>query len=282
MKRMNHLKVFGIVVAVFTILITIGYTVQRDTSSLPSRMIRDGVSFVQRGYVGVVGTAKGLAINVKDLFDTYEENRLLRQQLFNEQVLSIELEQLKIENESLKELLEIRETLNDFETINAVTIGRNPDQWHNFITIDKGSQEGVEVDMAVLSKEGYLIGRVIEVNQISSRVQLNNYQNTTSKVAAIVSGEPESFGILQGYDSLTGELIMTGVDRDIEIEEGAQVITSGLGGVTPSGLLIGYVDRTEISAEGLTQTLYINSGMDYNSLDFVILVSRKAVSLGDD
>jgi len=279
---MNHLKVFGIVVAVFTILITIGYTVQRDTSSLPSRMIRDGVSFVQRGYVGVVGTAKGLAINVKDLFDTYEENRLLRQQLFNEQVLSIELEQLKIENESLKELLEIRETLNDFETINAVTIGRNPDQWHNFITIDKGSQEGVEVDMAVLSKEGYLIGRVIEVNQISSRVQLNNYQNTTSKVAAIVSGEPESFGILQGYDSLTGELIMTGVDRDIEIEEGAQVITSGLGGVTPSGLLIGYVDRTEISAEGLTQTLYINSGMDYNSLDFVILVSRKAVSLGDD
>ena len=284
MKRMNHLKVFGIVVAVFMILITIGYTVQRDTASFPARIIKDGVSIVQRGYIGVVGNVKGLFTNVSDLFQTYEENQRLRQQMFNYQALRAEMNQVKSENDSLRTLLETEtgETLTQFNSIIATTVGRDMDTWHDFILINKGSRQGIEEDMAVLSKEGYLIGRVTQVNEISARVQLNNYQNVTSKVSAVVSGKPDAMGLLQGYDFITGELIMSNVDRDIEIEEGDQVVTSGLGNIFPSGLLIGYVDRSEVSNDGLTQTLFLTSGKDYNNLDFVILIDRKAVRAEND
>ena len=61
-----------------------------------------------------------------------------------------------------------------------------------------------------------------------------------------------------------------------------QVVTSGLGNIFPSGLLIGYIERAEVSTDGLTQTLYLSSGKDYNNLDFVILIDRKAVRLEND
>ena len=282
MKKMNHLKVFGIIMIIFTLLITIGYTMQRDTALLPARIITDAVSIVQRGYIGVVDRANGLITNINHLFRTYEENELLRAQMYNEQMIRLERDQLRAENDSLKELLETGETLTDNEKMMAGVIGRNLDQWQDFITINKGSQDDVEVDMAVLSREGYLIGRVIEVNQVSSRIQLINYQNTTSKVAAVINGKPDSIGgLLQGYDSVSNELVVTNIGRDVEVEEGDEVITSGLGGVIPSALLIGYVERVEISADGLTQTLYLSREGNFNNLDFVILISRRAVSADD-
>ena len=288
MKKMNHLKVFGIIVVIFMILITIGYTVQRDTATLPARVVKDGVSIVQRGYVNVVSNFKGVITNMNDLFQTHEENQRLRQQMFNYQALRAEMNQLEAENESLKTAIETLgagetgETLTQFDTTIATTIGRDIDTWHDFLIINKGERQGVEVDMAVLSKEGYLIGRVTQVNEISSRIQLNNYQNVTSKVSAVISGKPESIGLLQGYDFSTGELVMINVDREIEVEEGDLVVTSGLGNIFPSGLLIGYVERSELSINGLTQTLYLSSGKDYNNLDFVILVNRKAVRAEND
>jgi len=255
---------------------------QRDTALLPARIITDAVSIVQRGYIGVVDRANGLITNINHLFRTYEENELLRAQMYNEQMIRLERDQLRAENDSLKELLETGETLTDNEKMMAGVIGRNLDQWQDFITINKGSQDDVEVDMAVLSREGYLIGRVIEVNQVSSRIQLINYQNTTSKVAAVINGKPDSIGgLLQGYDSVSNELVVTNIGRDVEVEEGDEVITSGLGGVIPSALLIGYVERVEISADGLTQTLYLSREGNFNNLDFVILISRRAVSADD-
>ena len=283
MRKMNHLRTFGIVFSIFMILLTIGYTVQRETTFLPVRMITDGVSVVQRGYIGLVGSVNGVFTNVSDLFEAHEENKLLREQMINNQMLRLERDQLEAENNSFRVALDVGATLSDFDPMFAMTIGRNLTTWDDFIVIDKGQQDDIEVDMAVLSKEGYLIGRVIEVNQFSSRVQLNNRQNTTSRVPALVNGKSDSIGsLLDGYDSSSESLVVNMVPRDVEIEEGDSVITSGLGGVIPSGLLIGYVDRIEMGAEGLTQTLYLTNETNYNNLDVVILVKREAVRSDND
>jgi len=280
MKGINHLKIFGVVVFVFVLLITIGFTMQDNrTSTLPERVVRDGMTVVQSGYLSVADSTRRLVSSVRDLFHTFEENQLLRQQLFNYQSLNARTIQLEAENASLRELLETGDTLTGIQTMNATVIMRDTTTWHNFILINQGSLDGVEVNMAVLSQQGYLVGQVTEVYDRSARIQLLNYQNQSSNVSASVEEVPGATGLFQGYDAINGELIMTLVPRDLEIEEGSRVITNGLGGVFPAGLLIGYVDRAELATGGgLTQTLYLHSGADFNQLDFVILVKRLAVS----
>lgn len=276
MKGINHLKVFGVIVAVFIVLITIAYTMDYSrTSTLPERAVKDGMTLVQGGYVGIVGRARQLVLDSRNVFHTFEENRVLRQQMYNYHALEARTQQLEQENASLKALLDTGPSLLDFESLNATVIMREPHHWQDFIIVNRGQVHGVELDMYVMSKEGYLIGRVVDVFENSSRVQLVNRQNQLMKVPAVVSGT-EAYGILHGFDSSLQELVMTVFERDIEISEGDTVITSGQGGVAPRGLLIGTVTRTETSADGLNQIVYMESGTNYNSLDFVVLVSRLA------
>ena len=283
MKGVNHLKVFGIIVIVFMTLITIGYTMNQETRNpLPERVIKDGMTVVQSGYTGIVEGVKRFLTNINDLFHTYEENKLLKQQMYNYEALEVYTNQLEEQLASLEELQETRASLTNYQTINATTVMRNVDQWHDFIVINKGSQQGIQENMAVLSKEGFLIGKVISVNELSAKVKLIKNQDFGSKVSAIIDGKDDSIGTVEGYDYIEDELVMTQVSKNVTVEQGDAVITSGLGGVYPRSLLIGYVDRVEVSKDGLTQTLYLKGEKNYNNMDYVIVVLREAVVPGNE
>ncbi|MBQ1785298.1 MAG: rod shape-determining protein MreC [Turicibacter sp.] len=283
MKGVNHLKVFGIIVIVFMTLITIGYTMNQETRNpLPERVIKDGMTVVQSGYTGIVEGVKRFLTNINDLFHTYEENKLLKQQMYNYEALEVYTNQLEEQLASLEELQETGASLTSYQTINATTVMRNVDQWHDFIVINKGSQQGIQENMAVLSKEGFLIGKVISVNELSAKVKLIKNQDFGSKVSAIIDGKDDSIGTVEGYDYIEDELVMTQVSKNVTVEQGDAVITSGLGGVYPRSLLIGYVDRVEVSKDGLTQTLYLKGEKNYNNMDYVIVVLREAVVPGNE
>ena len=283
MKGVNHLKVFGIIVIVFMTLITIGYTMNQETRNpLPERVIKDGMTVVQSGYTGIVEGVKRFLTNINDLFHTYEENKLLKQQMYNYEALEVYTNQLEEQLASLEELQETGASLTSYQTINATTVMRNVDQWHDFIVINKGSQQGIQANMAVLSKEGFLIGKVISVNELSAKVKLIKNQDFGSKVSAIIDGKDDSIGTVEGYDYIEDELVMTQVSKNVTVEQGDAVITSGLGGVYPRSLLIGYVDRVEVSKDGLTQTLYLKGEKNYNNMDYVIVVLREAVVPGNE
>jgi len=283
MKGVNHLKVFGIIVIVFMTLITIGYTMNQETRNpLPERLIKDGMTVVQSGYTGIVEGVKRFLTNINDLFHTYEENKLLKEQMYNYEALEVYTNQLEEQLASLEELQETGASLTNYQTINATTVMRNVDQWHDFIVINKGSQQGIKENMAVLSKEGFLIGKVISVNELSAKVKLIKNQDFGSKVSAIIDGKDDSIGTVEGYDYVEDELVMTQVSKNVTVEQGDAVITSGLGGVYPRSLLIGYVDRVEVSKDGLTQTLYLKGEKNYNNMDYVIIVLREAVVPGNE
>ncbi|MGL4336857.1 MAG: rod shape-determining protein MreC [Turicibacter sp.] len=278
MKGVNHLKVFGIIIFVFMSLITIGYTMNQETlNPIPERIVKDGVSVVQGGYTGIVTGAKRLLTNVYDLFHTYEENKVLKQEMYNYESLNVYANQLEEQIKSLEEMLDTGKSLTGYQTTSATTVMRNVDQWHDYIVINKGSSQGIKQDMAVLSKEGFLIGKVITVNEVSAKVKLIKNQDFGSKVSALIDGKENSIGTVEGYDYKSDELVMTQVSKDVEVLEGDAVITSGLGGVYPKALLIGYVDRIEVSTDGLTQTLYLKGEKNYNNMDYVIIVEREAV-----
>ena len=199
--------------------------------------------------------------------------------MYQYESLEVYTHQLEEQLASLEDLQQTGTSLVAYETINATTVMRNVDQWHDFIFINKGSKQGMKENMAVLSKEGFLIGKIISVTDFSSKVKLIKNQDFGSKVSAIIDGKEGSIGTVEGYDYTTDELVMTQVSKDVKVDKGDKVITSGLGGVYPKSLLIGYVDRIEVSKDGLTQTLYLKGEKNYDNMDYVIVVAREAVTI---
>jgi rod shape-determining protein MreC len=275
-KKVNQFKTFLIVTVILAIFSTIIFTMRSDSNNIVIRTLNDGISTVQRVFVGAAHSINNFWKSTFDIFEANDENQRIRERMYNYEMLKISHTLLEEENEELRRMLGISKTLNDFDQIAAVTIGRDPNNWHHFLTLNQGSQHGVEVGMAVLSVDGYLVGQITEVNQISSRVHLIKTHNQI-RPHAMILGVSGSYGSLHGYDPETNELIMMHVNRDVEIEIGAQVITTGMGNVFPRGLLIGTISRYEISSDQLTQTIFLENSVDYDNLNFMFIISREMV-----
>ncbi len=153
------------------------------------------------------------------------------------------------------------------------------DGWGQRIRIDKGRRHGLRVDAPVLAPEG-LVGRIVQVSASSADVLL--ITDTNSRVGCAFSPPiPSARGILQGggRDSGTGPrlqllhtiepLRMAYLGRELEIPPGAEVVTSGLGGVYPPGLRVGRVVRTEVEDGALYQRAEVAPHVDFASLRWV-------------
>lgn len=122
-----------------------------------------------------------------------------------------------------------------------------------------------------------LIGRVVEVNRTSSKVEMLSTANKSSdRIAAAVEtkGEKEVNGIITGYDEKTGDLILGELNTDTAIKKGDEVVTSGLGGMTPKGLLIGKVASVKKDDYGLANTVYLDPAANLNDVTVVTVISR--------
>lgn len=279
MKKINQFKTFVIVAIIATILGIITLTMTMDTNHMIVRVLNDGISTVQNAFVNVAHDIRNFGQSTFDLFETHEENQRLRAEMYAVEIVNIELELWREEALLLREMVGIDETLIDFERISAVTIGRDINSWHDFITVNRGTVHGVELGMAVVSPEGFVIGRVTDASLVYSRFHLLKPHNSDIRAHVQVLGVRGSEGTLDGYDAETGELVVRQVRRDVEVEVGDKVITSGLGGVFPRGLLAGYVTRYEI--DGLTQTLFLENHVEYDDLRFVFIIKR-AMTDADD
>ncbi|ALV20835.1 MAG: rod shape-determining protein MreC [Carnobacterium sp.] len=216
---------------------------------------------------------------VDDLKNTYKENQLLKSKIDRLYETEVELSDLKQDNQKMKEQLELQDTLSNYQKINGTVISRNPDNWIDQVVVDRGSQSGITIGLSVMADNG-LIGRVIEVSPTSSKVQLiTTLDQNNNRVAASVSSE-EGFvhGVINGYDAETNRLIMKQITTDVTLKTGDQVMTSGLGGVSPSSLLIGTVDEVKLDAHGLSQEAYVTPASDLNDIRYVTFIQRTAES----
>ncbi|MGL4521927.1 MAG: rod shape-determining protein MreC, partial [Bacilli bacterium] len=143
--------------------------------------------------------------------------------------------------------------------------------------IDKGERDGIQKDMAVITADG-LIGKVKSVSQFSSTVQLVSSADRTNKVTAVVQGKDNIFGLIEGYDEERQQLVFQKIPADAKVKKGQTVITSGLGGVFPRGLIIGVVAEVTEDSYGLTQTAYIDPAANLYDINEVVVVERKLQS----
>ena len=176
--------------------------------------------------------------------------------------------ELENEVDSLKKVLELNHSLSGFEYVNATVLSRNVSYWLNNIVIDKGSNDSIKKNNAVITTDG-LIGKVTMVEKNSSVVKL--LTSATYKVSVSVGNK---YGILEDYDSKDKYFKVTGIDRDVAVEIGDEVTTSGLGGVFPSGIKIGKVSKIKNDNYGTSKLVYVETEQDFNSIRYVVVLEN--------
>ena len=248
-------------------------------SNIVSQGVNDVTNILGRMLAYPANSVNDFMESISNLTNTYQENQTLKQKVETIYELEVQLNDLKKDNEKMKEALKLQDTLNDYTLINATVIARNPDTWRDIVTINKGSNDGLTPQMSVMSDNG-LVGKVLDVNPTSARVALlSNNDNTLVRVAAMIQGEKESiYGTLTGYDYEKNILIMSQIQATQEIKVGDKVVTSGLGGVSPSSLYIGTVEEVAMDRFGLYKEVRIKPAADTNDVRYVTVVKRTSES----
>ena len=258
------------------LLITFSLTVG---SNIVSQGVNDVTNILGRMLAYPANSVNDFMESISNLTNTYQENQTLKQKVETIYELEVQLNDLKKDNEKMKEALKLQDTLNDYTLVNATVIARNPDTWRDIVTINKGSNDGLTPQMSVMSDNG-LVGKVLDVNPTSARVALlSNNDNTLVRVAAMIQGEKESiYGTLTGFDHEKNILIMSQIQATQEIKVGDKVVTSGLGGVSPSSLYIGTVEEVAMDRFGLYKEVRIKPAADTNDVRYVTVVKRASES----
>lgn len=250
----------------------------RDHASLPEQLVKDVVGFGQSVFSKPTKYVTGIFNNVESLQNTYDENKRLKARLEDYASLQGEVNDLALENKELRSIVDKEEDLRAFDPIQSTVIARNPDQWEEKVIIDKGDMHGVEVNMAVITSQG-LIGKVILTTPYTSTVELLSTQNPNYRVSAVIADKEEVFGLIEGYDEKRKELILKRIDSEFEVKKGQKVMTSGLGGIFPKGVLIGEVTEVTTDDYGLTKLAYVKPAAGFSILDHVIISKRSITNI---
>ena len=215
--------------------------------------------------------------DINYLEDTFKENKRLKEKVDSLAESQAELSVLREENVQLKSELDLQSSLTEYSTMTGTVISRNPDAWVDQVIVDRGSMDGLERGMSVMSKNG-LVGRISEVSPTSSKVTLLSTTAPSSILTSteIMQEEETIFGVLTGFDLERNELVMEQITSEAAIEIGKEVITSGLGGLVPRGLLVGTITEISLDSQGLGQRVYIEPATDFTDIQFVTIINRIA------
>ena len=200
-----------------------------------------------------------------------QENIRLRAENDRLRQLERALTETVAENQRLQRLFHLASHAN-LLTLSARVIGRDASNWWKTIQLDRGSDDGVRVNCPVLNADG-LVGKVISVTRGESRVLL--LLDPNCKVSALLQKTRE-MGVIAGLEagfSRAPRCRMTFVERNAKVAPGQAVITSGLGGVFPKGILIGTVTDAHLNAQtGMYQDVDVKPAVDFTRLEEVVVV----------
>ena len=258
-KKKKNIKLYIISTIIIILLLLISFNLNRN------------YSFIEKPFKDLSTQVNKLLIQPFTLFSKEKGIDQSKSYLIQKE----KNESLEKEIEELKKQLELSKTLTEYDIENATIVSRNKSYWFNNISIDKGSKKGIKEGQAVITSNG-LIGKISKVSYYSSEIKLLTSDDINFKVSiSIKANGTDNFAILNGYDNKTNEFILKGIDKNANINTGDDVLTSGLGGVFPTGIYVGKVDRIVNDKYDLSKTAYIKSNQDFNNIHYVTVLKGK-------
>ncbi len=237
-----------------------------NASGLPLLQVVTFGSFaeVQRLTMGAVDSVRGIWTGYIGLRTAHLENAALEEELRALQVRLQEERALARRTEGLRQLLELRERAG-LETTAAEVIAAGASPEFRTITIDKGGDDRVRADMAVISANG-VVGRVILPSRRAAKVQLLIDRNAA--VGATIE-RSRAQGVVIGAGA--GELQMQYVPGTADVDVGDLVVTSGIDGIYPKGFVIGTVESVD-GGRGTYHEIVVRPAVDFTRLEEVLVV----------
>ncbi len=204
----------------------------------------------------------------RDVATLRQSNTELQNKVSGLETQLIQMQQQLQELQVLSSLLDFARSNPESQYVAASVIGRDPVPFLRFIQIDRGSDDGLRHGMPVVTQQG-LVGRIDAVTAGAARVQLITDSNAAVNVRLESSGVE---AILVG--SVTGEVSLQMVPQNVTLKPGELILTSGLGGNYPPGIVVGQVVTVRKRENDLFQTASIQPAADLTNLPAVLAITN--------
>lgn len=220
--------------------------------------------------------------DMKDNFSTMKqlksENKKLREQVDALTTENNYLQEERYEFERLQELYKLDQNYAEYEKTAAHVIGKDAGNWFGTFTIDKGSKDGIEVNMNVLAGSG-LVGIVTDVGPTWAKVRsiIDDSSNISAMAIStsdtcIVSGDMTLMG--------TGQIAFSQMENnDNVVAVGDQIVTSYISDKYLQGILIGSVSEVNVDSNNLTRSGYITPAVDFKNIQEVLVITTTKAEL---
>ena len=200
------------------------------------------------------------------------ENEALKADIAEMEDVARQADSVSRENERLRALLELKETHEDYEIVDAYIIGWSSTDWSSTYTINRGSDAGIEINMCAITANGEVVGLVTEVgvNYAVVKTVLDSTLEISGTISTSGYNGMVSGGYIDGNETL---LKMDYLPSDSIIRNQDQVVTSG-STVYPRGLIIGYVVDAGFEDTGVAKFALLETAADIDSLEQVFIITE--------
>ncbi len=245
-----------------------------DLAARPESAFLEIVSPIDAAFTRLSDGASSIVTGYLDLLHVREENARLRNELARVNSDRARLDELEVENRHLGELLELKDVLGA-HAVAANVIGSDATGLSRTLILAAGSSDGLRPGMAVLANQG-VVGKIIAISPHAARVLLIDDHNSAldgfdqrSRARGIVAGMVDD-GLILKY-----------ADRSQDIRAGDAIVTSGLDGIFPRGLLVGTIESVHRGGPGLFLGVRIEPAVDFRELEQVLIVTQPPPHLDD-
>ncbi len=266
---------------VFTLFCIVSLSVRTSTFTLTVEGVFSAMVMpFQKAYNGIQNGVSRMFKGFSELGEATQELEKARKQLkkfesIDEKmrVLTEQLDETSAENEKLRATLGMKERL-EYDTIAAMIISKDPDNWFRTILVNRGSNDGVKVNMPVVAYQGdqkAVVGKVMEVRGSVSRIAPVISPDVRIGVKLRDSGFP---GLVYGHPGNPRFCKMDYLSRAAQVRPGDVVVTSGQGGVFPAGLMVGKVITSGLLESSPYQRAIIQPTINYNLVEQVFIIKK--------
>lgn len=216
---------------------------------------------------GLISPKNSEKKSIDSLENEVEQLKVENQKLLND---NVNISQIEQENTELREFLQFFNTQpNNYIMTNVIALGNSSSiiQQHT-ISLDRGSNDGINVGMPIVNSQGMLLGKIIKVEPSLSQACL--LLDDSCRLAVAIQGQPSTIGVIQSDLSLT--LKINFIPHSQPIEENQLIISSGLEEGMPPGIVIGKINRVIKEGNELWQHALVEPIANFNDIKIVSVI----------
>lgn len=274
-RLIKYLKIVIFVAAIIGLIVFAAKTYDKPLINKAGNILSVVIRPEQKALYSASQYVDDIITSISELGSIKRENVRLKEQLLKLQEQDRRVQELTIENKSLKGMLKFTKENPDIRIVGASIISRNSLFYFDTFTINAGKSKGIKPGMAVITNMG-LVGKVTQVSDTWSKV-LSILDE--SSAVSVIDNRTRDNGIAKGNQPKSDKLTAEYFPIDSHIEAGDTVITSGLGELFPKGIFVGYITEVHQSTGNLMKIATISPSVDFQRLEnvYVIVTNEKAV-----